>query len=308
MCGTTLDNHTSSHPTQEHVSKIHDNTKLQTIVFKPKFELLNTLNFSTKHTIHMAQNTDTQEYVAVKTIAYSSRPFKSIYDELQILYQLSGSHCSALTYITMFEDSERVSFVTEYCETDLLTFTENHQSIVHQQFWNIAQQMTEAIAHIQGHNMIHCNLKLSKWCLKHNRIGVIQLTGFENALLAHQEDTVMDIRGTLTHLSPQAFVGVYNDYTDMWGIGICLYTMIYSFLPFQYRISSLDELDEFEIQNCLNIIYQGLPVEEDCVIGSEAISLIQTLMSIQPEHRFTAHELCCALDDPLKYKKNHVGV
>lgn len=253
--------------------------------------------------VHLAQDEKTGMCVAIKEIRFHAKyKLEDARKEISILKTLSGKHACALELITHFMRHDYTCIVTEKCETDMLDFVNAHPPLSQAMFWNIAQQMTDAIAFIQGHNIIHCDIKLDNWCLKYNTLSVIKLIDFGHALRDHDESVPIESRGTLSYLSPEAFYGIYNDHTDMWGIGMCLYAMTHKNMPFQYEKSRIGDLTPDLVASCIKVIQNGVYFEEDTCIGNEEKHLITQLLAPCAKHRIYAHDLIQDFKTVYKHK------
>ena len=138
------------------------------------------------------------------------------------------------------------------------------------------RQIVKAILYCQNKNICHRDIKLENiLVLKDDTVKVIDF-GF--AIKCDQDEYQNLFCGTTTYMAPE-IVNKENYipyYSDIWSLGVLLYTMLYGIFPFQGKT------DE-DLFNAINNIDFKFP--EDDNVSKEVKLLIQKIFVFEPSKR-----------------------
>ena len=160
-------------------------------------------------------------------------------------------------------------------------------------------QLAEALAHAHQHNVIHRDLKSSNIMITpENRVKIMDFGLAKQLEQADLEAVTKSqlsltrpgaIMGTLSYMSPEQLRGQPADArSDVWALGVVLYEMASSSLPFRGKT-------EFEIVSA--VLHQA-PVPPASSIPAGLRAVMDGCLQKQPERRYqSATEIRMALED-----------
>ena len=106
-----------------------------------------------------------------------------------------------------------------------------------QQAITIAKQMADAITHLHGMNLVHCDLKPQNFLFKTNSLdSPLKLTDFGMAQELTREDMLQNTDSTVYYMyyAPEVLRGdLYDKSCDMWTLGCTIYILLCGGDPFQ---------------------------------------------------------------------------
>ena len=146
-------------------------------------------------------------------------------------------------------------------------------------------QLLGALAHLHSSKVIHLDLKPENLILEADNqtlrlidLGeaqTLQLAGVGGNMADHAPETGPEL------LPPETISrGPVGTYTDMWSVGVLLYTLLTGMSPF------LDESDEETINNILRCDYSF--TDDHSKVSQAAKDLIRRLLVINPCQRISA--------------------
>ncbi|XP_035710427.1 serine/threonine-protein kinase PLK4-like [Folsomia candida] len=144
-------------------------------------------------------------------------------------------HSSILKLFTFFEDESYVYLVLEYCfNGDFQRYLRNHSRIMsEQEAYTIMKQLVEGLLYLHSHRIIHRDITLANILLTKDMN--IKISDFGLAIqLERADQKQMTICGTPNYMSPE--VATHEPHglsTDVWGLGILLYTCLVGKPPFE---------------------------------------------------------------------------
>ena len=219
----------------------------------------------------------------VKEISKSSKfQSESINDEVSILSELD--HPNILKILETIESSRSLYLVYEYIDGGLLkdNIKRNGDEVKAAKF---ISDVLSGINYMHKNGFIHCDLNIDNVLIstKSNE-KIAKIIGF--SCTRHKDSPII---AGLEKISPYfaspelLSTGIFNTQTDIWSVGVILYSVLVGKLPFVSR--TLDEtLDEILTGKLdfSNPNYQGLSVA--------ARDLISKMLELNPRTRITAEE------------------
>ncbi|GBP34004.1 hypothetical protein EVAR_24918_1 [Eumeta japonica] len=151
----------------------------------------------------------------------------------------------------------------------------------------IFYDIVRVVANLHKRNIVHRDLKLGNIVLN-QRTGRITITNFcLGTHLGSDRDLLKDQRGSPAYISPDVLIckPYLGKPSDMWALGVVLYTMLYGQFPF--CDTNLTQLfSRIQAAN-YNIPPDGNPVQ----VSDNTIFLIQRLLVKDPKHRLLTDEV-----------------
>uniref|UniRef100_A0A2A4JKZ6 Serine/threonine-protein kinase 40 n=1 Tax=Heliothis virescens TaxID=7102 RepID=A0A2A4JKZ6_HELVI len=151
----------------------------------------------------------------------------------------------------------------------------------------IFYDIVRVVANLHKRNIVHRDLKLGNIVLN-QRTGRVIITNFcLGTHLGSDRDLLKDQRGSPAYISPDVLLckPYLGKPSDMWALGVVLYTMLYGQFPF--CDTSLAQLfSRIQAAN-YNIPPDGNSVQ----VSDNTVFLIQRLLVKDPKHRLMADEV-----------------
>jgi serine/threonine protein kinase len=240
--------------------------------------------------VHLAKDMETGEQVAIKivdkrkAIGSGSKRKKVVLDELNIL---KVKHPAIIELKDFFVTKDYLVLSMEYCEGgDLFTLTMKENPIAESRARYMFKQILEGIQHLHKLNIIHRDIKLENILLKDKGSDEIKITDFGMSRIISRVNLATTQCGTLEYTAPEVFkFQPYGRECDYWSLGILLYDLLTSVLPF----NSVEE-----IVGC-----EHTPIPFDPVkwghVSESAKELVRNLLVYNPDGRWTIEQaLQCA--------------
>ncbi|KAM3615129.1 uncharacterized protein V6R79_023869 [Siganus canaliculatus] len=133
-------------------------------------------------------------------------------------------------------------------------------------------------------NIVHRDLKLGNMVLN-KRTHRITITNFcLGKHLVSEDDLLKDQRGSPAYISPDVLSGrpYRGKPSDMWALGVVLFTMLYGQFPFYDSIPQ-------ELFRKIKAAEYSIP--EDGRVSENTVCLIRKLLVLDPQQRLTAGEV-----------------
>ena len=183
--------------------------------------------------------------VAIKQINKSKlgpEEMQLMYQEIELCHVLSADENSLVVALyDVFEDSSTLNLVMELFEGESLykwmkselPNLQNREAEVQK----VYRQITAAITHLHSRGIVHRDIKLDNFLISRDRNHQSQWVtkvidfGLSTVLLQNQTSTISV--GSIAYLSPEILKRLpYNRKTDVWSMGVVLYTLLTGNLPF----------------------------------------------------------------------------
>uniref|UniRef100_A0A915HJL6 Protein kinase domain-containing protein n=1 Tax=Romanomermis culicivorax TaxID=13658 RepID=A0A915HJL6_ROMCU len=243
---------------------------------KQRFEISRKLGSGTYGKVSLAMDHKMQEQVAVKIIKKSAienaQDLLRIRREIRIMSALK--HPNIVEIKEVFENHEKIIIVMEYADGgELYDYVSQHGPLPEEEVCKIFRQIVSAIYYCHKHGVCHRDLKLENILLDKNGVAKIADFGLSNYFMDH--GLLNTFCGSPLYASPEIINGVpyRGPEVDCWSLGVLLYTLAYSSMPFDGR----------DFNRMVRQIKKGTYYEPDP--PSSASMLIRAMLRVNPERR-----------------------
>ncbi|XP_029475528.1 serine/threonine-protein kinase 40 isoform X2 [Rhinatrema bivittatum] len=152
----------------------------------------------------------------------------------------------------------------------------------------IFYDVVRVVGALHKKNIVHRDLKLGNMVLN-KRTHRITITNFcLGKHLVSEDDLLKDQRGSPAYISPDVLSSrpYHGKPSDMWALGVVLFTMLYGQFPFYDSIPQ-------ELFRKIKAAEYTIP--EDGRVSENTVCLIRKLLVLDPQHRLTASEVLDSL-------------
>ncbi|KAL3828247.1 hypothetical protein ACJIZ3_017049 [Penstemon smallii] len=200
------------------------------------------------------------------------------------LMQLVSGHPNILRVFDIYEDSEFLHIVVEYCgSNDLYQRISTRPVFSESDALHVMIPLMEAIAHCHSRGVAHRDIKPDN--ILFNNYNELKLADFGSAECFQNGGLMSGIVGTPYYVAPEVVAGrEYNEKVDVWSAGVILYIMLSGFPPF-YRESAKDI---FEAVLRANLRF---PRSVFGSVSSEAKDLIRQMLCKDVSRRLSADQV-----------------
>ncbi|KAF0298939.1 Serine/threonine-protein kinase 40 [Amphibalanus amphitrite] len=148
----------------------------------------------------------------------------------------------------------------------------------------IFSHVVRVVAMLHKNNVVHRDLKLGNIVLN-RRTKKVVLTNFcLGKHLLNEDDLVKDQRGSPAYISPDVLSGkpYLGKPSDMWALGVVLYTMLYGQFPF-YNAAPQELFRKIKAADYV--------IPDDGRVSEPTTMLIRRLLLLDPRQRITADQV-----------------
>ena len=146
-------------------------------------------------------------FTSVSLLLYLSHNFELVSDQIVLVMELiEGEH-----------------LLSKICKQDNQTISEKLAA-------NYISQLLSALNHCHANGVIHRDIKPENIMLTKN--DKVRLIDFGLSRVC-KNCKFSEIAGTPYYMSPEMISKEYNVKTDLWSVGVILYTLVSGYLPFQ---------------------------------------------------------------------------
>ncbi|GMH42522.1 hypothetical protein BSKO_10441 [Bryopsis sp. KO-2023] len=186
--------------------------------------------------VYEATERKTGEKVAIKVITRSKLKSREARARLKNEYKIHSTvkHPNIVALKCSIQSSKKVFFVMEVCKQgELADLLKKKDRFVEGEARGYFRQLVEAVSYLHSRWIIHRDIKLANLLLTDG--NVLKLADFGLAAqLDCQDSERLTICGTPNYLSPEiAKREPYTLATDVWSLGVVLYSMLCGTPPFQ---------------------------------------------------------------------------
>eukprot|EP00397_Hematodinium_sp_SG-2012_P012272 GEMP01012438.1.p1 GENE.GEMP01012438.1~~GEMP01012438.1.p1 ORF type:complete len:559 (+),score=119.71 GEMP01012438.1:429-2105(+) len=239
--------------------------------------------------VYKVRDRITNRLRAIKSISKSRRKCQSrLYREIDIMKEADHPHIVKL-YET-FEDAQNVYLVMELCDGgDLFSRVTTGNAFTEGLAATIMKQIFGGIFYMHTKGIVHRDLKPCNFLFSERRCDIttncLKIIDFGLSAKYAEGELLTSRAGTPFYVAPEVIQGRYDSKCDIWSAGVILYILLCGYPPFR---SSMDEQEEIFI-----LIQSGRYEfrEADWAhISLDAKDLVQRMLSIDPQKRFTAED------------------
>ncbi|XP_046847855.1 serine/threonine-protein kinase 40-like isoform X2 [Xenia sp. Carnegie-2017] len=157
----------------------------------------------------------------------------------------------------------------------------------------IFYDIVRVVESLHSKNIVHRDLKLGNIVLNRST-KKITITNFcLGKHLIRENDLLKDQRGSPAYISPDVLSGqpYSGKASDMWALGVVLYTMLYGQFPFYDSVPH-------ELFRKIKAAEFAIPT--DGRVTSSTMKLIQSLLILNPKKRLTASQVATVLRETIR--------
>lgn len=277
------------------------------------FEKLDKVGQGTYSSVFQAREVETGRMVALKKVRLDTLQHESIRfmaREIIILRTLDHPNVMKLEGIITSQLSNSIYLVFEYMEHDLAGLLSNPDvKFTDSQIKCYMRQLLSGLEHFHLRGIMHRDIKVSNILVNNEGILKIGDFGLANTVSPNSKHPLTSRVVTLWYRPPELLMGStnYGVTVDLWSVG-CVFAELFMGKPILKGRTEVEQLhkifklcgsppDEFWKKNKLPLATMFKPqisyessLEERCqgFLPGTAVSLLQTLLSVDPSKRGTA--------------------
>lgn len=254
----------------------------------PGYRVTDTLYQSEKDIVYLAVRELDQTLVAIKTLRsdYPSHQDIARFQHEYAIHQLLSSIKGVVGILSQENSGNSLALVMEYVEGGTLDTLNRDDEDFLNLFFNIATQISQAVAEIHQHFIIHKDISLSNilWEPKTQTIKIIDF-GLATELSREKQNQNTDLlTGSLPYISPEQ-TGRMNrsiDYrSDFYSLGVTFYKLLTGEYPFD-----VEDNDPMTWVHC-HIAKQPKPLKYlDSAVSPALSAIINKLLAKNAEDRY----------------------
>lgn len=187
--------------------------------------------------IHKVKDLENDRYYFIRTMFLHVCDENILLHEYHILERLSHTNITKVS--DFFGNLEFQSIVTPFYEGITLKqlfnqrMTSRHIFAEHEGL-SLISPIIKAVSYCHLHNIAHRNISLENIIFKYNvcNPNELKLIGFKNAVEVSPDTIMHDTIGSIIYQSPQMIQESYTMLSDEFSIGVILYVLLCSHVPF----------------------------------------------------------------------------
>lgn len=215
------------------------------------------------------------------------------YFEIEILRRLQD-HPNIIDLIYTVEQLKYIYIVIERLDCDLYELLQKKKVFPEPLVKKAMKDVSKGLAYIHACQIIHRDLKLDNLLAQLDysapmepAVVAIKISDFGLATY-YQGREIYQCCGTPHYMAPELINCTGYDFSvDLWSLGVTLYYMLFSRLPFAHCESDPLVVQEFIRRNDYHI-----PPELKMKISLPAQQLVKSLLVKYPQHRLSIIEVC----------------
>ncbi|KAI1097650.1 Pkinase-domain-containing protein [Jackrogersella minutella] len=264
-------------------------------VFLQQYTLLDRLGKGHFAEVYLCVEKSTGQRYAVKIFTtHPGLDEKSKTDGLQqeIAVLMGVSHPNVLCLKDTFNEKNAVYLVLELApEGELFNFIVMKQKLTEAETRKLFIQLFQGIKYLHDRNIVHRDVKPENILLVDKDLHV-KLADFGLAKIIGEESFTTTLCGTPSYVAPEILAEVKNrKYTkavDIWSLGVVLYICLCGFPPFSDELHSRDF--PYTLSQQIKSGRFDYPSPYWDSVGDPALDLIDRMLVVDPEKRFTVDQ------------------
>ena len=231
--------------------------------------------------VKLGKHIPTGEKVAIKIITKDLIDINKIKKEIKILQRIK--HINIIQLYEIIETKKHLYIIMEYCSgKDLFSLIKSKHHLSEIEACNYFQQIINGVESIHLSLITHRDLKPENILLDDNNKRIV-ITDFGLSIVSEEYNSILSTPcGTTSYAPPEVLRGgkYFGIKSDIWSCGIILYVMLVGNLPCSEKEG--------------NLIYQNIITHNFYYLenlSSDVIDLIEHLLKINPEERFSFDEI-----------------
>jgi len=239
--------------------------------------------------VYECLNLDTGELHAVKEISVRS-PLKNgsvdlfkLKRKIEFIKKLKHKYIQKYLAIEVDHQMNRIYIISEYASGGSVrklidSFGKLQEAVVKK----YTSQLTQAIAFLHSHKIVHRDIKCSNLLLEKN--GTLKLGDLDSCKCG-TETVNKSLVGTPYWMAPEVAASqLYSPSSDIWSLGCTVIEMLSGFPPFFKELASVKDAVE-------SVALVQVPPEFPKGISSECQNFLERCLQVQPHNRASAQEL-----------------
>ncbi|MFH2070553.1 MAG: protein kinase [Elusimicrobiota bacterium] len=222
---------------KETVIASSDVTPLTTVLLTDKYELLREFGRGGMGIVYEAVNRALGKKVAIKKmreeLKINPREKEKFLKEARTVAELH--HPNIIDIYDILEENNDIYLIFEFVDGKTLDRILNEQGkMPSRKAINIISEICKAIVYAHNHRVIHRDLKPSNVMIGFD--GQIKVMDF--GIAREAKDTISRVSGyetsgTLCYMAPEQHLGIFDARTDIFGLGVIFYEMLFAESPFR---------------------------------------------------------------------------
>ena len=257
---------------------------MEKILADNKLKIIKSLGCGAYSKVYKVIDVSRNEYVCKCVKKYNPR---SGMREISVLNKLKGNDFFPHYQFHLENDSHMLIFTKYNDSEELFEYVYNlidRRELDEQKIIKIFLNMTKAVKELHSLGFLHLDIKMENFILIKNSDYKVKLIDFDMSR-TYCEDfkRISTSIGTKGYSPIESYNGFYNNKTDIWSLGICLWILLSENMPFEHRYISTRVL-----KNPNNKRFIFSPHEEDVKnINKDAMDLMKQLLNIYPKERIS---------------------
>ena len=264
--------------------------------------------------VFAAESHETGQQVAIKVMNKADNP--AYMQEIEMLHRASRRR-HVMPLLAAYETDDQVMLVTpHYSGYDLYQYTEliyeNGNQIDEEDALELAAQMVNATDALHRAGVAHLDIKPENFMFSSDqlrsdlvlvdfgsaspmkRVSYDDTTGRYDACFEDQLplDRLERVTGTASYISPEVAAGHFSSRSDVFSLGVCLYTLLTGLAPFatDEPISAAEHIRR--VRSTQESIFQ---IAEWGSVSEELTDIVQWMLQPEPEMRCSTTEALVAI-------------
>ncbi|WUR03827.1 PLK serine/threonine-protein kinase [Vairimorpha necatrix] len=224
---------------------------------------------------------DDGETFAMKIVKLKEIKSKKVHEKLksEIEIHMKLNHENVVKMYRHFKNEDYIFMVLELCERGGLdSLLKRNGKLKERYVINFVKQIINGLLYLHNDvHVVHRDLKLGNLFLD-SKMN-IKIGDFGLSALIKEGERKITMCGTPNYIAPEVLFGKEGGHSyevDIWSLGVIIYTLLIGVPPFQKK--NVEEIYKEIKRN--NYIYP-----EDCDLSSEAIDLINSILTLDPMER-----------------------